>query len=55
MWLDRKIKRRIKYECEKDKDDDGMSQRNTRCENSCKWASPKISKEVQISGSMDYR
>ena len=31
-----------------------MSHRNTRCDNSGKWASPRASKEVQISGSMDY-
>ena len=31
----------IKYECEKDEDDGGMSQWNTRCENSGKWKSPR--------------
>ena len=36
----------------KNKDDGGMSQRNTRCENTSKWASPRTSKDVQIYGSM---
>ena len=45
----------VKYECEKDEDKGGMLWLNTPCDNSSKWASPRTSKEVEMSGSMDYR
>jgi len=38
-----------------DNDDGGTMWCYTRCENSGKWASPQAFKEVQISGSIDYR